>query len=373
MKILVLNYEYPPLGGGASPVSKEIAERMALLGHQVEVVTMGFKTLPSKESINGVLVHRMNCLRSKINLCHPHEQLSYLYTARKYLTRYLKTNKFDVCHCHALIPTGILASWVKKRFNIPYIVTIHGSDVPGYNPDRFKMLHLFTSGMLKQIIRNAAGITSTSKYLATLLTSKFEVHKISIIPNGVEKNKNVIVDKKDIILSTGRLLKRKGFLTLIKAVKNIESSFELHVFGDGPELSALQTEATDSKMTINFHGWVDNQSALYKNMVARAKIFSLVSTNENASVSILEAMSNGCAIITSNTSGCLEMIDGVGICIDPGNVEQLHNSIVQLISDEDKLSQYAELAFQKSLNVYSWDNIVQDYLDKIRGTKSPVL
>ncbi len=49
LNILILNYEFPPLGGGASPVSYEIAKGYAKLGHDVSVVTMGFSGLPNCE------------------------------------------------------------------------------------------------------------------------------------------------------------------------------------------------------------------------------------------------------------------------------------------------------------------------------------
>lgn len=49
MKILLLNYEFPPLGGGASPVSYEIAKHFVNTGHQVDVITMGFRGLPPFE------------------------------------------------------------------------------------------------------------------------------------------------------------------------------------------------------------------------------------------------------------------------------------------------------------------------------------
>ena len=45
----MLNYEYPPLGGGASPVTKSLAEELVTLGHTVDVVTMSFKGLKEKE------------------------------------------------------------------------------------------------------------------------------------------------------------------------------------------------------------------------------------------------------------------------------------------------------------------------------------
>jgi hypothetical protein len=45
----MLNYEYPPLGGGASPVSYEVAKGYVKPGHSVDVVTMRFKWLPANE------------------------------------------------------------------------------------------------------------------------------------------------------------------------------------------------------------------------------------------------------------------------------------------------------------------------------------
>ena len=49
MRILVLNYEFPPLGGGAAPVSRDIAVQLSKKGHNVTVVTMGYQELPTYE------------------------------------------------------------------------------------------------------------------------------------------------------------------------------------------------------------------------------------------------------------------------------------------------------------------------------------
>jgi len=75
MKILMLNYEFLPLGGGASPVSYEIAKGYAKLGHKVDVVTMGYKNLLNFEIKEGINIYRVKCLRSKKEICHPWEQL----------------------------------------------------------------------------------------------------------------------------------------------------------------------------------------------------------------------------------------------------------------------------------------------------------
>jgi glycosyltransferase involved in cell wall biosynthesis len=144
-KVLVLNYEFPPLGGGASPVSYEIAERLSKTGDfDIDVVTMGYKGLPEYEEINkNFRIHRVKCLRSKKEICHPWEQLTYLFFGYLKCCQLLKKSKFDICHCHFIIPTGVLAQKLKKKFGLEYVITAHGSDVQGFNTDRFKLLHKF--------------------------------------------------------------------------------------------------------------------------------------------------------------------------------------------------------------------------------------
>lgn len=364
MRILVLNYEFPPLGGGASPVSKELAERMVALGHHVEVVTMHYHTLKKKEVINKVIIHRVPCLRSKMNICHPHEQLSYLYNARKFLNKYLQNNAFDVCHCHFLIPTGVLTLWLKRKFNIPSFITIHGSDIPGFNPNRFQLLHKFTPLLIRRIAQNAIQVVSPSFYLKELYFKKIGVDHGLVIPNGIEKVEgNPMLSKKNIILSTGRLLKRKGFLTLVAAACELDQNFDLHICGDGPIMDELKKISQNSKMKISFHGWIDNTSALYQNLLKEAKIYVLVSSHENASISILEAMSRGCAVITSNTTGCLEMANDVGICIPPHDVEQMKAALIKVIENDEIRAEMGEKALAKCRKEYSWDSIVQSYLE----------
>ena len=104
-RILVLNYEFPPLGGGASPVSYELAKRLSETGvYDIDVVTMGYgakwsevsphgiaRGLPAYEEVNkNFRIHRVKCLRSKKEICHPWEQPTYLisgYLKRRELLR----------------------------------------------------------------------------------------------------------------------------------------------------------------------------------------------------------------------------------------------------------------------------------------------
>ncbi|MDW8146135.1 MAG: glycosyltransferase [Roseiflexaceae bacterium] len=79
MRILMLNYEYPPLGGGASPVTRALCEHLAAAGHEVDVVTMGYQRLPRVEMAGRVRVIRIPALRRSMVRAETPELLSYVH------------------------------------------------------------------------------------------------------------------------------------------------------------------------------------------------------------------------------------------------------------------------------------------------------
>ena len=78
MNILMLNYEFPPIGGGAAPVTLELCRHLVKLDHEVDVVTMRYKGLPALEVIDGITVYRTWAMRKRPDLCRTHEMASFL-------------------------------------------------------------------------------------------------------------------------------------------------------------------------------------------------------------------------------------------------------------------------------------------------------
>jgi len=365
MKILVLNYEFPPLGGGASPVSYEIAKGYVNLGHKVDVVTMGFRGLPRFEQKDGINIYRVKCWRSKKEICHPWEQLTYVVSAVRFLKTHLKQNSYDINHTHFIIPTGIISLWLKKKFKLPYIISSHGSDVPGYNTDRFVFLHRFTGPLVRSVCKNALKVVALSDYLKQLIhknIAPYTADKLIKIPNGIDPNNYTPLPKEKIILSTGRLLPRKGFQHLIKAVSEIDIGCEVHICGDGPMMSELKNLASRSKTKVVFHGWINNESTEYKELLGKAAIYCLLSSKENASIALLEAMSAGCAVITSSVSGCPETVGNAGITLNPEDTLKLKESLYSIVENESELKEMQKRAREKVVMEYDWDKIINQYL-----------
>jgi glycosyltransferase involved in cell wall biosynthesis len=365
-RILVLNYEFPPLGGGASPVSYEIAKRLSETGDfDIDAVTMGYKDLPEYEEVNkNFRIHRVKCWRSKKEICHPWEQATYLFSGWFKCKELLKKNKYDICHCHFIIPTGVLALKLKKKFGLPYVITSHGSDVLGYN-NRFKFLYPFLVKIWKNILDNANKIISPSNFLKTEILKvypRFDSQKIEVIPNGIDTEKFKPQEKKKWILSSGRLLPNKGFQYLIQAVSDEDIGWEVHIAGDGPTMRELRRLAQNSKTIIIFHGWLDNGGKEYKDLLEQAAVFILLSEYESFGMSIVEAMSAGCAVITTNVSGCSETIKGAGLLVSPRDSVDLRSKLLNIINDQSKLEKLQKLATERVKTLYDWDIVLGEYI-----------
>ena len=240
MKILVLNYEFPPLGGGAAPVSKDITLQLDARGHELAVVTMGYKGLPSYEMINGVPVYRVKCWRKRQDACKPWEQLTYIISAIKFLKKHMETYQYDICHTHFIIPTGVVAKWVKKRYDLSYVITAHGSDVEGYNSKKsMKFMHKFLRPFWRKIVDDSQCIISPSLFLKELLEHNHAVDKYVCIPNGIDYEKYhalaAVSGKEKRILVMCRLQEWKNVQTVIKAVGKINlADWRVDILGDGP-------------------------------------------------------------------------------------------------------------------------------------------
>lgn len=358
----MLNYEYPPLGGGASPVTRSLSEELVKSGHTVDVVTMGFKGLKQKEEINGVTVYRVPGIRKEQGVCQTHEMLTYCYSAYRFLPKLLKENKYDINHTHFIIPTGIVSYLEKSK--IPYIITSHGSDVPGHNPDRFSSLHELLKPLWRRVVINAERVITPSNYLKNMVLKNANTANVVVIPNGFDANLfNFNPEKKEKkILLVSRLFEFKGFQYFLDAIKDIDIDYEINIVGGGPYKETLLQKAKDLKIKVNFKGWLNNKSMEYKELYETSSIFVFPSVAENFPVVLLEAMASGCAIITTTVRGCPEVVRDTALLVKPRNSEDIRDALIRLITDDKLRNELGVRARQIVQKNYTWEKIAQEYI-----------
>lgn len=364
MKILTLNYEFPPIGGGAAPVSRDIAIQMAALGHEVTVVTMGFANLPEYEDIENVKIYRLKCLRRKKNVCKPWEQFTYLMAVRSFMKQHMRNHSYDMCHAHFVIPTGEVARWIKQKYNIPYIITAHGSDVEGHNKKiTMKIMHRFLRNGWRRIVKDAEYVVSPSKYLLELMEHNYSAGRYEYIPNGINLNKYLEFkpNEKKIkqILIMGRLQKFKGVQDVLQAFSKIDlKDWRVEILGDGPYKRELEKLTADLGLydKVKFRGWIDNGSTEQLQFLRKSAIYISASRFENCPMSVIEAIAMGCHVLLSDIPGHKQLIEGENHFFTTDNPQELIDILGNLIEGQNILENESN-----NVKKYDWCFVINQY------------
>ena len=360
MKILCLNYEYPPLGGGGAAVSKGLAEELVKAGHEVDLVTSGMKGLPAREIIGGIDIHRVRCLRRHRHYTTTFELITQIYPSFRAALGLIRRNRYDLIHTHFIYPTGLVSYILNKVTGLPYIITVHGSDVPGYNPDRFQLAHKLTHWLWQAIVRNSVGLICPSNHIKKLVRL-YSDHPVTIIPNGITVKTAPLVEKQNRILVVTRFFKRKGVQYLLNAIRDMDTDWKVVIVGDGPYLKTLKGLAKGVRPTVEFTGYL--QGKPLQDLYDSSKIFVFPSLRENFPVVLLEAMEAGCAIITSDIDSCREVIGDAGVTTPAASVPHLKHALEHLIGNDAEIRRLRELALNR-VSEFDWSTVGQKYADE---------
>lgn len=374
MKLLVLNYEYPPLGGGAGQISKSISEGLALLGHDITVLTTWHKELEEEEILNDVKIVRLKSKRKFVYRSNPFEMTSWIYHAKKFLKKHLKTEKYDLVFANFALPGGEVAYSIKLKFRIPYVIISHGHDIPWFAPEQMIWYHIFTYHWIRTIVTNSEMNFVQSNEMKTNI-DRFTGFRIKdrnkIIYNGwdssVFRSDYSKRSKEFTILFPGRLVKQKDPFTFLKALRILRSNnykFKAHILGDGPLRKKMEQFVYNHSLNdfVEFKGWLSREEML--NEYQSGSLTVLPSLAEGMSMATLEALACGQYVITTRVSNneTLIKLGENGDFIHKKDYEMLagligkfyHKKFEQgYLIDEQKLTKYHEL--------YEWDGIVKQY------------
>ncbi len=370
MRILILSHEFPPIGGGGAVVTAALAREYARNGHSVSLVTMNFGDLAQLESVDGCELHRVACGRQRRERSTPREGLTWASRSWPLIRRLHADRRFEVVHAHFIMPGGTLARRCQRELEIPYIVTPHGSDVPGHNRKRLQVAHMLARPWWRRICRQADRVVSPSAYLLELIESTAGPIRGQVIPNGFDPSRFAPRQKQNRILSCGRLIESKGFQHLLTALRDVNrTDWKIDIVGDGPMRSQLTDMAAGLRIPVQLHGWVDNADPRLPGMFGRAAIFVLPSEWENFSIVLLEAMSSGCAVITTAVAGNPEVIGAAGCLVPRADPQALRDALLALMSDHKRRAELGRLAAERAENRFTWNRIAASYQAVLSGLR----
>jgi len=357
----MLNYEFPPIGGGAANANFQILKKLSKKNIKIDVVTSSpnKKFLKEKFSKN-ITIYRVNVYKKNVHYWTMKEILTYTRKTSTLVNKLVNQNTYDLCHSFFTWPTGLIAYVFRKK--IPYIVSLRGSDVPGFNP-RLDLLYRPLQFLSRLIWSNAEKVVANSHGLK-LLAEKTWNGKIDVIYNGIDTEKfnpRKSNHKNLVILTVARLIPRKGLDYLIKSIPNIvkkNKNIELRIIGEGSEKKKLVELAKELgiKKYVKFVGYVPHKKLPkhYRN----SDVFILPSLYEGMSNTVLEALASGLPIITTNTGGTKELIDKNGIIIKKSSIIEIENAILSL-TDKKRLKM-GEISRKTALK-FTWKEVADRY------------
>jgi glycosyltransferase involved in cell wall biosynthesis len=366
MRLLFVNYEFPPVGGGAAYASLALARELAGLNHRIDFLTIATDGNTADEFIDGVHVHRVRAHRRGVHESGVIGALSFLAFAATRLRQLARTNHYDAYHYYFSLPTGLLTFVPGEHRRQPYVVSLRGSDVPGYDPGLSRQ-HRALLPITRRIWRGAYRVVTNSANLRRLALASAPDMAIDVILNGttITATRGPRETRMGVrILVVSRLIARKGIDTLILALaKPGNEDLSLDIAGEGPDGRALRrlAQACGVAGRVRFHGFVGR--AGLAGLYANADIFVLASLAESCSMALLEAMGAGLPLVASKVGGTVELIEhgSNGLLFTPQDVGELAAALNTLARNPALRERFAAANRALAHQQFSWRAVARRY------------
>lgn len=367
MKILIINSEYPPVGGGAGNASAHIARLLAAMGNEVLVLTSQYGSLPREERCDGLQILRGPTRRKYADRSSAWEQVLFMAGAAIRSLGLLRRFKPDITLAFFGLPSGAVAWLLKAVAGIPYVVSLRGGDVPGFRPYDFWLYHKIAVPWLHLIWHGAAAVVANSQGLYNLARAFDSSVPIAIIPNGVDPQEFQDGQREwspPQVLSVGRVVYQKGYDVAMRALAGLkELPWEWKIVGDGPFLRMLQGMVDQYSLDgrVHFPGWEPAEGV--KAEYARANLFLHPSRHEGMPNAVLEAMASGLPVIATRIAGNEELVlhEQTGLLVPVDDAESLRESLRQLLGDGSRRSEMGHAARLRVEQSFGWRRVAQQY------------
>ncbi len=349
---MILQSYYPRIGGAERQVAL-LAPLLHERNVDITVITRHYPGLLTFEHINGVPVHRVPCPG-------PKAVAALIFSLRALLL--LNRIKPDIIHAHELLSPTTTAIMAKTIFGQPLVVkTLRGGKLGDIAKIKKRSnAQLWINTICNKVDAFAVISKEIDGELSDIGVDAKKRHKI---PNGVdttlfcparlqeELRHSLQIASGPVLVFSGRLDPEKRIDMLLSAWKDIRTTLPgatLLLVGDGSDSEKLKKLATPG---VIFTGRVDDVLPYLQ----AADIFILPSETEGLSNSLLEAMSTGLAVISTNVGGSSDVVvDGeTGKIIPINDIHALKQAILSLCADPVERKRLGQHAREKIIHEYS--------------------
>ncbi len=351
MKIGIVCY---PTFGGSGVLATELGMALSLKGHEVHF--MAYQQPVRLHFHPNIFYHEVRVPNYPLFDFPPFES-----ALSSTMVQVIRNYGLDLLHVHYAIPHASAAYFARQILkktgrDIPYITTLHGTDItlvgkdPTYAP------------VVTFSIEESDAITAVSDSLRKETYASFSIHKeVKVIPNFVDTHRFRHTDKshfKKMIAPHGeRILAHVSNFRKVKRIDDVIRIFQrvnaqmpskLLMIGDGPERQ--QAEELGRKLGIYSDIRFLGKQEMMDELLSIADLFLLPSQHESFGLSALEAMACRVPVISTEVGGLPEInLDGkTGFLSPVGDVESMAANALHILEDEQRLQTFKTHAFEQA-------------------------
>jgi N-acetyl-alpha-D-glucosaminyl L-malate synthase BshA len=364
MRIGIVCY---PTFGGSGVLATELGKALAQKGHLVHFITYQQPVRLGAFTPN-IFYHEVQVPTYPLFDYPPYET-----ALASTMVDVIKNNDLDLLHVHYAIPHASAAYMArqilkKEGKNIPFITTLHGTDITLVGRDKtYAPVVTFS-------INESDAITAVSKNLRDETYKHFSIKKeIEVIVNFVDVSrfnrkpidafkKMIAPNGERVLMHASNFRKLKRIPDVIKIFKEVNDKIpsRLMLIGDGPERPAAEDLCRELNLCDEIR-FVGKQEQM-EDILAIADLFLLPSEYESFGLAALEAMAAGVPVVTTNAGGLSEInIPGeTGYLGAVGDVKTMGQQAIKILRDNETLKQFKSRAAAHAKK-YDITNIVPLY------------
>ncbi|MFS0661269.1 glycosyltransferase family 4 protein [Niallia alba] len=340
--------------GGMTTVVK------SFINHNFNKNNVNLKYIPTHIEAKNVLIKLVYFIR---------QLLCILY--------YLICKRIDIVHIHMSENGSFRRKYIiftlSKKLNKCVVTHLHGAEFDSYYDNAKKR----TKKQVRNLLGKSDLVITLGERWNQIINRIEPKSKKYILRNAVKipdiQNKLKLRNINLVFLAV--VIKRKGILDLVHASKGVISKLsamgikcKIIVGGDGELLPTIKDMVEESGIQENYEflGWVDGD--LKTSLLKKTDVLVLPSYNEGLPLSIIEAMSYGIPIITTDVGSINEAVkDNInGFLINPGDQEALEEKIIQLISDSSKYIKMGEMSKKIARDNFNIDIYFENLCEQYR-------
>ena len=386
LKILYL-LTFPLYGSGSGTYARYLAKEVNK-HHKVAVLCT------DNRQVNNVKIYSLNMPFKVAFTGHPEwkncrlfKDISHIEILRIYKSyldntvKVVEDFKPNIIHVHHAFPFSWAARFIKSTYQIPYVISIHGSELITLQKDeRYLALTMDALRKARRIIPNSY---YTKDWMLKIVGENYR-KQLRTIPGGVEINKFHKVNTNDIdkqynlkgkklVVFAGKLTPYKGVKYLVGAAKRIDG--EIFILGGGSQRKYLEEMVKNKGITnVRFLGHLGNNTSFLIKLYSRADVFVAPSTwDEPLGLVILEAMACETPVVVTRKGGIpLAVKDGKnGLFIKSKSSKDIAEKVNYLLKNDKLRFNMGKRARKIAEEKFDWDIIADKFINIYQKFSNP--